>query len=127
MTRMELSKLEDQIKELCEKAGYKVASRRGTYGSTGGSIKIELEDMNEVAQARITERNNSTINFLLESHGIKTVTSDIIGKTIRSKDGRWFTIKGVNPRAPKYAIQITGSRGGSYKCPVTFLDWDSIR
>ena len=107
------------------KHGYSVSKRRGSYGEVEGSFKIDVISTAPEAKARIDNGLNAQIELYLGSQGIHGVGNEpFIGRKIKGKNGRTYTIVGFNPRRSKYPLSIEGPQGGSFKCSANQLVWE---
>lgn len=121
MIRSEWKQIVDEIELVMAKHGYSVSKRRGSYGEVEGSFKIDVISTAPEAKARI----DNGIELYLRSQGIHGVGNEpFIGRKVKGKDGRTYTIVGFNPRSSKYPLSIEGPRGGSFKCSANQLIWE---
>lgn len=125
MTRSEWKQIEDEIEQVLAKHGYSVSKRRGSYGEVEGSFKIDVTSAAPEAKAKIDKDLNAMIGLYLISQGIyKADTGPFIGRKVKGKNGRTYTIVGFNPRRSKYPLSIEGPQGGSFKCSAKQLIWE---
>lgn len=125
MTRNEWKQIADEIEQVMAKYGYSVSKRRGTYGDVEGSFKIDVTSAAPEAKAKIDNGLNVQIGLYLASQGIHYVGNEpFIGRKVKGKNGRTYTIVGFNPRRSKYPLSIEGPQGGSFKCSASQLVWE---
>lgn len=125
MTRNEWKQIAEEIEQVMAKHGYTVSKRRGTYGDVEGSFKIDVTSAAPEAKAKIDNGLNVQIGLYLASQGIHNVGNEpFIGRKVKGKNGRTYTIVGFNPRRSKYPLSIEGPQGGSFKCSASQLVWE---
>lgn len=125
MTRNEWKQIADEIEQVMAKHGYSISKRRGTYGDVEGSFKIDVTSAAPEAKAKIDNGLNVQIGLYLASQGIHYVGNEpFIGRKVKGKNGRTYTIVGFNPRRSKYPLSIEGPQGGSFKCSASQLVWE---
>lgn len=125
MTRNEWKQIAEEIEQVMAKHGYTVSKRRGTYGDVEGSFKIDVTSAAPEAKAKIDNGLNVQIGLYLASQGIHNVGNEpFIGRKVKDKNGRTYTIVGFNPRRSKYPLSIEGPQGGSFKCSASQLVWE---
>ncbi len=125
MTRNEWKQIEEEIEQVLAKHGYSVSKRRGSYGEVEGSFKIDVTSAAPEAKAKIDNNLNNMIGLYLVTQGIcNTGNGPFIGRKVKGKNGRTYTIVGFNPRRSKYPLSIEGPQGGSFKCSASQLVWE---
>ena len=125
MTRSEWKRIEEEIEQVLAKHGYSVSKRRGSYGEVEGSFKIDVTSAAPEAKVKIDNNLNDMIRLHLVAQGIRNADNGpFIGRKVKGKNGRTYTIVGFNPRRSKYPLSIEGPQGGSFKCSASQLVWE---
>ena len=125
MVRSEWKQIAEEMEQVLVKHGYSVSKKRGTYGDVEGTFKFEVTSNAPEAKSKISNQMDTLIGLYLASEGIHNVGNEpFIGRKVRGKNGRLYTITGYEPRRSKYPLSIEGPQGGSFKCAANQLIWE---